>query len=38
MQAEEAMQNWQQSWDNFNEKSAEPQRIAEVSKTQIQNY
>ncbi|MFY0640176.1 MAG: chromosome segregation protein SMC [Bermanella sp.] len=38
MQAEEAMQNWQLSWDSFNEKSAEPQRIAEVSKTQIQNF
>jgi len=38
MQAEDAMQNWQQSWDQFNEKSAEPQRIAEVSKSQIQHF
>ena len=38
MQAEEAMQNWQNAWDGFNEKSAEPQRLAEVSKTQIQNF
>ncbi|GAA6133807.1 chromosome segregation protein SMC [Oceaniserpentilla sp. 4NH20-0058] len=38
IEAEDAMQNWQHSWDAFNEKSAEPQRIAEVSKSQIQNF
>lgn len=38
MAAEEAMQNWQQSWDQFNESSAEPQRIADVSKSQIQHF
>ena len=38
MAAEEAMQNWQQSWDQYNENSAEPQRVAEVSKSQIQHF
>ena len=37
LQAEDAMQGWQQKWDEFNEKSAEPQRTAEVSKSQIQH-
>lgn len=37
MQAEESMQDWQLKWDEFNEKSAEPQRTAEVSKSQIQH-
>lgn len=36
--AEEAMQNWQNAWDKFNEESAEPQRQAEVSKSQIQHF
>ena len=38
MTAEEAMQNWQLAWDTFNEQSAEPQRIADVSQSQIQQY
>lgn len=38
LNAEEAMQNWQSQWDEFNEKSAEPQRQAEVSKSQIQHF
>lgn len=36
--AEEAMNNWQQRWEAFNEKSAEPQRAAEVNKSQIQHF
>jgi len=36
--AEETMNNWQQSWEAFNEKSAEPQRAAEVNKSQIQHF
>lgn len=38
MTAEEAMQNWQNAWDQFNQQSAEPQRTAEVSKSQIQHF
>ena len=38
MAAEELMQNWQLSWDEFNEKSSGPQRIADVSQSQIQQY
>ncbi len=38
MAAEEAMQNWQLAWDTFNEQSAEPQRIADVSQSQIQQF
>ncbi|WP_263322567.1 chromosome segregation protein SMC [Endozoicomonas sp. Mp262] len=35
--AEEAMQNWQQDWDHFNQRSHEPRRIAEVEQSRIQH-
>jgi chromosome segregation protein len=35
--AEEAMHTWQADWDKYNHDSAEPQRIAEVSKSNIQH-
>jgi chromosome segregation protein len=38
MSAEDAMQTWQTDWDKYNQDSAEPQRIAEVSKSQIQHF
>jgi len=38
MTSEETMQNWQLAWDTFNEQSAEPQRIADVSQSQIQQF
>ena len=38
MAAEEAMQVWQADWDKYNQDSAEPQRIADVSKSQIQHF
>ena len=38
MAAEEAMQAWQADWDKYNQDSAEPQRIADVSKSQIQHF
>ncbi len=34
-QAEEAMQLWQQEWDNFNQRSHEPKRTAEVEQSRI---
>ncbi|WP_419535268.1 chromosome segregation protein SMC [Endozoicomonas sp.] len=34
-QAEEAMQRWQQEWDNFNQRSHEPKRTAEVEQSRI---
>jgi chromosome segregation protein len=36
-EAEQAMQDWQASWDEFNLRSAEPARAAEVERTQITN-
>ncbi len=33
--AEAAMQNWQQSWDRFNQEAIEPQKSAEVQRTRI---
>ncbi len=36
--AEESMQSWQLAWDTFNEQSAEPQRIADVSQSKIQQF
>ena len=36
MASEETMQDWQLAWDTFNEQSAEPQRSADVSQSQIQ--
>ena len=35
--AELAMQNWQQSWDEFNQKSASPRQQAEVQQSRIQH-
>ncbi len=34
-QAEEAMQRWQQEWDQFNQRSHEPKRTAEVEQSRI---
>ena len=33
--AEQAMQNWQQEWDDFNQKSTEPAQQAQVERTKI---
>ena len=35
--AEEAMQTWQQTWDQFNAKAAEPRQKAEVQQSRIQH-
>ncbi|NIB43703.1 chromosome segregation protein SMC [Pseudomaricurvus alkylphenolicus] len=35
--AEEAMQAWQQDWDNFNQTAAEPRQRAEVQQSRIQH-
>ncbi|WP_163833175.1 chromosome segregation protein SMC [Spartinivicinus ruber] len=35
--SEEAMQNWQNNWDQFNQRSAEPKRKAEVEQSRIQH-
>ena len=35
--AEEAMQNWQNQWDQFNQKAAEPRQVAEVQQSKIQH-
>lgn len=35
--AEVAMQNWQQTWDEFNHKSASPRQQAEVQQSRIQH-
>ncbi|MDG2502764.1 MAG: chromosome segregation protein SMC [Porticoccaceae bacterium] len=35
--AELAMQNWQQAWDDFNQKSASPRQQAEVQQSRIQH-
>ena len=35
--AEEAMQEWQRSWDEFTQKSSAPARQAEVAQSRIQN-
>lgn len=35
-EAEDAMQNWQQSWDSFNQRAAEPKQAAEVQQSRIQ--
>ncbi len=34
--AEEKMQTWQQSWDSFNQRAAEPKQAAEVQQSRIQ--
>jgi chromosome segregation protein len=38
MQAEEDMQVWQQSWDDFNQSASEPAKKAEVAHSRIQHY
>lgn len=35
-EAEAAMQDWQQSWDDFSQRSEEPRQIAEVEQSRIQ--
>lgn len=35
--AESAMQEWQQSWDEFNQRAAEPRQRAEVEQSRIQH-
>ena len=35
--AEEAMQQWQQEWDDFNQKALEPRQQAEVQQSRIQH-
>lgn len=35
-EAEDHMQNWQQSWDQFNQRAAEPKQTAEVQQSRIQ--
>lgn len=37
MMAEEAMQAWQRSWDEFTQKASAPARQAEVAQSRIQN-
>lgn len=37
VQAEEAMHNWQQQWDEFNQHAAEPRQQAEVEQSRIQH-
>lgn len=36
-EAEQAMSEWQQQWDSFNERAAEPKRKAEVEQSRIQH-
>ncbi len=36
-EAEQAMHDWQARWDEFNQRSAEPVRTAEVERTRIQS-
>jgi chromosome segregation protein len=36
LQAEEAMHQWQQQWDEFNQHAAEPQQQAQVQQSRIQ--
>lgn len=35
MEAEDGMQSWQQNWDSFNQKAAEPRQRAEVQQSRI---
>ncbi len=37
LEAEEAMQVWQQEWDEFNQSAAEPRQRAEVEQSRIQH-
>ncbi len=37
LEAEEAMQTWQQEWDEFNQRAAEPRQRAEVEQSRIQH-
>lgn len=34
-EAETAMQNWQQEWDEFNQKATEPAQVAQIERTKI---
>ncbi len=36
--AEDSMQNWQQEWDSFNQKAAQPRQQAEVQQSKIQHF
>lgn len=36
-ETEEAMQNWQQAWDDFNQSATEPRQQAEVQQSRIQH-
>ncbi len=36
--AEQAMQQWQSSWDELNKQAMEPAQIAEVQRTRIENF
>src|SRR5690606_431354 len=37
IESEEAMQRWQQEWDGFNQRAAEPRQKAEVQQSRIQH-
>ena len=37
LQAEEAMHSWQQQWDEFNSRAAEPRQQAEVQQSRLQH-
>jgi chromosome segregation protein len=37
LEAEDAMQNWQNEWDNFNQRANVPQQNAEVQQSRIQH-
>ena len=37
LQSEERMQDWQQRWDDFNQRASEPRRQAEVQQSRIQH-
>jgi chromosome segregation protein len=37
IESEEAMQRWQQEWDSFNQRAAEPRQKAEVQQSRIQH-
>ncbi len=37
LEAEDAMHHWQQEWDNFNQKAANPRQQAEVQQSRIQH-
>mgnify|MGYP006157085387 CR=1 FL=1 len=37
LKAEESMQHWQQEWDGFNQRAAEPRQTAEVQQSRIKH-